>query len=147
MTAAAVCLLLPVAGWAQVPAGPAFRVNGSTTGRQVYPALAMDAGGQFVVVWEHSPQYSMGDVFARRFAADGTAVTDELRVNEFTTAFQGAADVALDARGNAVVVWADARGDSDVFGRRVAASGVPLGSDFIVNTYTLGMEGSPAVAA
>ena len=50
-----------------------FRVNAYTTGQQGNAAVAMDAGGNFVVVWgSEAPDEPYG-VFARRFNAAGDA--------------------------------------------------------------------------
>jgi hypothetical protein len=65
------------------------------------------------------------------------------------------AAVARDAAGNFVVVWRSddlgAPGPNDdtsgIFGRRYAASGAPLGDEFLVNAYTTGSQTSPTVAA
>jgi hypothetical protein len=56
--------------------------------------------------------------------------------------------VASDASGNFVVVWHSQDGSSlGIFGQRYANSGAPLGSEFRVNTFTTGGQGTPAIAA
>jgi hypothetical protein len=57
----------------------------------------------------------------------------------------------MDAAGNATVVWSggsgqDGSGDG-VFAQRYEASGVALGGEFQVNSYTTYGQGDPAVAA
>jgi hypothetical protein len=48
-----------------------FRVNDYTAGAQGGPAVALDAAGRFIVVWESSDQDGEGGgVFGRRFVAD-----------------------------------------------------------------------------
>ena len=46
-----------------------------------------------------------------------------------------------------MVAWQgpDAGGGTDVFARRYDSSGVPLSGEFVVNTYTPGLRGSPRV--
>ena len=52
--------------------GGEFQVNTYTTGNQSYPAVAMDADGDFVVAWTEPGQDGSGyGVFARRFTARG----------------------------------------------------------------------------
>ncbi len=52
------------------PVGEPFRVNATTAGEQRRPAVALLAGGGFVVVWDTNTS----TLAARRFAADGTPV-------------------------------------------------------------------------
>jgi len=61
---------LPRAAWAQGnPVGPEFRVNTCATGHQRYPAVASDASGNFVVVWDSLGQDgSSHGVFGEGFA-------------------------------------------------------------------------------
>jgi hypothetical protein len=73
----------------------------------------------------------------------------EFRVNTYTTSFQDSAHVASDAVGNFVVAWRSYLQDgshSGVFAQRYDSSGMPLGSEFQVNTYTSGQQYRPAVA-
>ncbi len=82
----------------------------------------------------------------------GTASADDLQVNAYTTGDQRFPSVAVDAEGNAVVVWGsdgssgtDAS-DTSVQARLYAADGSPLAGEFQVNTYTTGDQRFPAVA-
>ena len=82
----------------------------SPTTDQSYPSVAALAGGGFVVTWTSSGQDGSGyDIYGQRYAADGTAVGSEFRVNTFTTNDQ---DLSLRdgarrrrLRGDVVVVW------------------------------------------
>ena len=80
------------------------------------------------------------------------AVGPEFQVNTYTTDAQYAPAVASDAAGNFVVVWysdrssgADAS-NSSIQGQRYDASGVALGSEFQINTYTTSIQTRPAIA-
>jgi hypothetical protein len=128
------------------PLGPEFRVNTYTTGGSFNPSAAGIAGGDFVVVWTRSG----GDVFGQRYNSSGAPVGSEFRVNTYTAGYQGEPAVASDAFGNFVFVWTSAGQDGanfGVFGQRYASSGVPLGAEFRVNTYTTGYQYRPAVAS
>jgi hypothetical protein len=134
-----------------IPVGPEFRVNTYTTGDQYAPSTAMWGAGNFVVTW-HSPHDGSGSgVFGQRFLAGGVPNGPEFRVNSFTTGHQSQAAVATDLSGNFVVVWSSNGQDGDaagVFGQRFAAgSGLPIGPEFRVNTYTTGYQYHPAVAS
>jgi hypothetical protein len=104
------------------PVGPEFRVNAYTTSWQMVPAVAMDASGNFVVVWISGDQDgSSHGIFAQRYAGSGSALGPEFRVNTYTTGIQGAPWVAADDVGNFVVVWSSYGQDGShygVFGQR-----------------------------
>jgi hypothetical protein len=57
--------------------------------------------------------------------------------------------VAIGASGGFIVAWTSDGQDGSslgVFGRRFSTSGAPLASEFQVNSYTAGSQGSPSVA-
>jgi hypothetical protein len=128
--------------------GAEIQVNQFTTGAQTSPAVAMDADGDFVVVWQSALQDgSENGVFARRFASSGAAVGGELQVNTYTPSYQRAAVVAMDATGDFVVAWTSERDGSGfgVFARRFASTGAPAGGEFQVSTYTYNYQGNPEI--
>ena len=132
------------------PLGPEFRVNTYVPSTQYYPSVAASAAGNFVVVWNSLGQDGSGlGVFGQRYAAVGSPLGPEFRVNTFTTGHQGNAAVACDTAGNFVVTWPSYLQDGSlwgVFGQRYASSGTPLGPEFRVNAYTTGTQHFPAVA-
>jgi len=80
----------------------------------------------------------------------GDPLGSEFRINTYTTSAQWQPSVAADSSGNFVVVWHSNLQDGSsrgVFGQRSAASGVPLGPEFRVNTYTTDDQQDPSVAA
>jgi hypothetical protein len=131
---------VPRAAWAQGdPLGPEFRVNTYTTGYQIFPSVAADSAGNFVVVWTSVQDGSSYGSFGQRYASSGAPLGPEFRVNTFTTGYQVGVSVAVDSSGNFVVVWESFAQDGSghgVFGQRYASSGAPLGPEFRVNTYT-----------
>jgi hypothetical protein len=135
---------------AGVPRGSEFEVNTYTTGYQGEPAVAVDPEGKFVVVWSSYAQDGDGmGVFGQRYDAAGTRVGGEFRVNSYTTNGQYAPAVAMDAGGRFAVVWWSHTLDGSltgIFGQRYDAAGLPLGSEFRINTYTTGAQTTPAVA-
>jgi len=132
------------------PVGPEFRVNTFTTGRQYRPSVAMDAGGDFVVVWLSLDQDGSGyGVFGQRYQSSGAPAGPEFRVNSYTTARQTGARVDSDPGGSFVVVWHSTGQDGSgrgVFGQRYDSVGNPLGAEFRVNTFTTSYQDYPAVA-
>jgi hypothetical protein len=92
------------------PKEATFQVNTYTPGDQWQPSVAMDADGDFVVVWHSrygSDEHRDG-VFAQRYAADGTPQGGEFQVNTSTSSkvydFRYPR-VAMNASGNFVIVW------------------------------------------
>jgi hypothetical protein len=132
--------------------GGEFRVNTFTTAAQSYSSVAVDANGNFEVVWASQTQDGPGfGVFGRRYdGTSGAPLGPEFRVNSYTTNDQYSPSIAADGSGNIVVVWASDTqdgSDSGIFGQRYASTGTPLGPEFRVNTYTTADQGSPDVAA
>ncbi|HEX9236055.1 MAG TPA: hypothetical protein VF972_07225, partial [Actinomycetota bacterium] len=129
--------------------GAEFRVNTYTTGSQFLPRVAADPGGNFVVAWS-SPDGSGDGVFAQRYDTAGPPRGGEFAVNVFSSFNQSWPEVATAAAGNFVVVWTSATqdgGGQGIFGRRFASTGLPLGSEFRVNTYTSNDQILPTVAS
>jgi hypothetical protein len=142
---------LPRAAGAQgEPLGPEFRVNTYTTNYQFRAAVASDGAGNFVVVWDSVVQDgSFNGVFGQRYDNSGMPLGPEFRVNSFTPGPQGLASVGADVSGNFVVAWTSLQDGSSygVFAQRYAAStGVPVGGEFRVNTYTTAAQGFPSVS-
>ncbi len=126
--------------------GGEFQVNSYTTGEQSLPDVAMDAGGDFVAVWQSDPSLGMdpsgSNIWGQRYASDGNPLGGEFQVNSYTTSFQGSPAVAADADGDFVVVWEGygsvGTDDSEesIQGQRYSSDGTPLGHQFQVNSYT-----------
>ncbi|HXK22359.1 MAG TPA: hypothetical protein VMS55_06730, partial [Myxococcota bacterium] len=136
--------------------GGEFQVNSYTSNFQVAPAVAADAAGGFVVVWESrgssGSDHSGFSVQGQRYASNGAAQGGQFQVNTFVANDQFGPAVATDADGDFVVVWtslgssqSDQSGVS-VQGQRYASSGAALGSEFQVNTYTTLDQGAASVA-
>ena len=142
---------------AGVPQGGEFRVNTYTTGDQAAPNVAMDAGGNFVIVWESWPINGTGQlgqdgdgpgVYAQRYDAAGVPQGQEFRVNTYTTAGQENPSVAMDGDGDFIVAWESNYqvNNIDVFAQRYTAEGLPQGGEYQVNTHTTARQWRPAVA-
>ncbi len=146
---------MTVGPWIGTAAADDVQVNTSTTGSQRSAAIALDADGDFVVVWQ-SPSSGGTDPGTssqgQRYASDGSAAGGEFQVNTYTTGNQTRAAVSLDSDGDFVVVWqstGSSSTDSDstsVQGQRYAADGSAIGGEFQVNTYTTGSQRYPAVS-
>lgn len=135
---------------AGTPLGAEFRVNSYTSGFQQLPAIAMDATGDFVVTWQSPDQDgSTYGIYAQRYNSAGIAQGGEFRVNTYTTSIQDSPSVAMDHAGDFVITWRSYSQDGSSYGiyaKRFNASGVAQGTEFKVNTFTTGIQGSPSVA-
>ncbi len=130
--------------------GSEFKANTYTTGNQAGEQVAMDAAGDFVIVWESAGQDGSGyGVYGQRYNAAGTALGPEFKVNTYTTGDQQYPSVAMDAAGDFVVAWSSNGQDGSGYGiyaQRYNSSGTAQGSEFKVNTYTTNSQNSPSVA-
>ena len=127
------------------PLGAEFRINQFVTGTQQYSVVRGDSAGNFVAVWESAGQDgSLNGVYARRFAADGTALGNEFAVPSNTTGDQYGPTLAMDRYGNFVVSWTDGNaldGSAEsVWMQRFDANGNRVGSSVLVNQTTSGYQ-------
>ncbi len=130
--------------------GGEFDVNDYTTGEQAEPRVAIDADGDFVVVWTSQSQDGSGlGVYAQRFDRGGVARGPEMLVNTTTFANQQMADVAMSPDGGFVVTWVSMNQDGDsggIYAQVYGADGTAIGGEFQVNTTTANLQQQPAIA-
>jgi hypothetical protein len=132
-----------------VSSGSEFQVNTYTTGFELSPSVAMDAGGDFVIAWCSFGQD--GDyfgIFAQRYNNAAEPQGTEFQVNTFTTTAQSNPAVAMDSGGDFVITWQSRYQDNSsygVFGQRYSVSGLPAGSEFQVNTFSTSNQSEPNV--
>ncbi len=127
---------------AGVAQGEEWQVSAGTTEVDFEPDVAMDAEGEFVVVWTGAGVFP-GDllVIGRLYAADGSQV-EVFLVGSGTSDRARAPAVAMGSDGSFVVAWDNDESDgSDVDGRSVQArrfdsTGEPEDDQFQVNSYT-----------
>jgi hypothetical protein len=139
---------------AGTPLTEEIQVNTYTTGSQSAPAVATDADGDFIVVWNSVHDGSSRGVFGRVFSNTGGALGDEFQVNAYTLFDQQGPVVAASTAGDFVVVWRSQGqlglpNQYDLLGRRISSGGAPLAGEFQVNIHgsTLVSPSSPSVAA
>jgi hypothetical protein len=79
------------------------------------------------------------------------AAAADVQINVRTAGSQANPAVAMDAAGNAVVVWSSyftsSGRSNDILARRLDAQGVPADDEFVVNAAGAGNQTEPAVAA
>lgn len=130
--------------------GTEFQVNTFTIDRQDSPAVAIDSGGGFMVVWTGIDQDGDGyGIFAQQFLSNGAPTGGEIQVNTYTPDDQNFTKVAAEPGNVFVVVWQSSLQDGSsigIFGQRFIAGGGPLGSEFLVNSFTVNEQYLPSVA-
>ena len=124
------------------PIGFNFKVNDDTTPTdQVYPAIAIDGFGNFVVTWRDTRHGSMYlHIYAQRYDSSGVPLGSNFKVSEDVgNVAQVQPDVAMDNSGNFIITWECNRNgwdNYDIYAQRYDSSGAPLGSNFRVNDDT-----------
>ena len=89
------------------PLGEEFGVNTCVSGNQSAPSVATEPGGDFLIAWQSAEQDgSLLGVYAQHFAADGSPVGGEMRVNTVAAGEQSWPAVDMLSRDRFVVVWA-----------------------------------------
>ncbi|GAB5522099.1 MAG: hypothetical protein RhofKO_43500 [Rhodothermales bacterium] len=137
--------------------GGEFQVNTETHGQQMHPSVAMDADGDFVVVWQstdgNGADTDGAGIKGQRYDANGTAQGSEFLVNTYTASSQTAPSVAMDADGDFTVAWESRGSDgtdnqhASVQAQRYEADGTASDSQFQVNeAYTRSGQKQAAVA-
>ena len=132
------------------PIGTEFQVSLEATADQSNPEVAMDADGDFMVVWQDGGSLD-GDgygIFGRRYGQNGNPEGPQFQINTYTTSAQMLPDVAMDSAGNVVVVWQSFGQDGNadgIFGQRYDTNGIAAGAEFQVNSWTSNNQEEPAV--
>jgi hypothetical protein len=135
------------------PLGENFKVN-DNPGRGKYIgfnfAVAMDADGDFVVVWQDN-RNNNSDIYAQRYDSNGLAIGNNFKVNDDLSGVnQFEPAVAMNPSGEFVVVWGDYRESKySLYGQRYSSSGEVSGSNFkIISTEPsrIGVPGRSQIA-
>jgi hypothetical protein len=125
------------------------QVNSVFAADQSQPAIGMNGAGAFVVAWSSDLQDgSSTGIYARRFAANGTALSNEFLANTTTVGAQNNPTVAVSSGGDFVIAWqtADDGVLTGVFAQRYDQAGAPFSTEFTVNETTTGLQEEPDVA-
>lgn len=121
---------------AQTPEAVGDEFQVSKAGYALYPAVDMDARGDFVVVWQRGYydiflEYPSYYLWGRRFASDGSALSNQFPLG--APAEGDPFDLAVAPDGRFVVVWAAGRfydWFQTLAGQRFHRSGTPDGIAF-----------------
>jgi Ca2+-binding RTX toxin-like protein len=86
------------------PLGSEILVNETTRSDQVTPSVAMDAGGNFGIVWA-SGRNRDSRIFGQRFLSSGSRDGSEFQVNESNSDEQASPVIGLSPTGDFAVTW------------------------------------------
>jgi hypothetical protein len=131
--------------------GAEFQVSptGSTACRR-FPAVASDAFGNFVVVWQSNEESGgVTGIFGQRFNNIAQPQGAEFQVNVVTADADLAPAVAMSPDGRFFVAWQSNGEDGSgwgIYGRSYAAGGGSPSGEIAVNQTTAGGQHSPGVA-
>lgn len=133
-------------------------VSGPEAAYASEPAVTVGPAGAFIVVWRGLPNPNgPSQIYARRFAADGSPLAGAFLVSRCQDCQQREPDVARAPDGRFTVAWTELDGGvtsiphfgrptTDVMVRRFGADGKPLGSKQRVGHIPFGLESEPDVA-
>jgi hypothetical protein len=132
--------------------GDEFVVNSYLNYSQQFSQVAMDASGNFAVVWQSDQQDgSAWGLYGQRFNAAGQRQGGEFQVNSYTTDKQTNPQIAMDADGDFMVAWQSMGADGSGYGiyaRSYSPAGVAKqSSDFRVNKTTANWQYEPSISA
>lgn len=134
------------------PLGSEFLANVTTNEERSEPQVAMSANGDFVIGWlSYGGDSTFFDIYARRFAKDGTPQSGEFPVISGEDAKNNQQEFALGVarNGSFVVLWADLPDipplPNGFFGQRFATGGEPLGQPFQISSSSKTIRLEPAI--
>jgi hypothetical protein len=134
---------------AAAPVGPEFQVNTYIAGDQIQPAVAADADGDFVVVWEcdvgRSGDSDAAEVRAQRYNAAGLPQGEGFRVSSSMASdyYQHGPAVAMDQDGDFAIAWVGL--NARVYFQRYNASGAPQAGQVQVSSLPGYWDKSPHI--
>jgi hypothetical protein len=126
-----------------------FQVNNYTISGQINPYVAALKDNGFIVVWASAGQdgNSYG-VYSQRYNATGLPIRSEFRINTNTINDQSGPRIAALIDGGFIAAWSSFQNglDYDIYGQRYNIMGLPVGSEFLVNTNTTNSKLVEAIA-
>ncbi len=114
------------------------------------PAITARAVGAADDAGDASNPGTVADQAGGPVASEPTPIGGEFRVNTYTTGTQQYSAIAALAGGGFVVTWSSLSQDGSsygIYGQRYTAAGTADGSEFSVNTYSVGQQSYASVAA
>ena len=129
------------------PAGGEFALSLTVSDTQQTPAVAVDASGNSIAVWQSNHQDAEGwGIYGRKLDPAGNPVRGEFLVNQTQTHDQTDPSIAVDAAGDFVVSWTSTQaGHPDIYARVFNSAATPITNEILVNASTTGNQQDSAV--
>jgi hypothetical protein len=116
---------------------PTVRPDAPSPNTQGTPTVVRMSDGGTMVIWRDTYADPNGDIFGRRFLADGTAASDTIRIVDpgpYVGASQDTPAAASSGEGEVVVAWLDGRsGDGDIYVQRLGPTGRRIEKNILVS--------------
>lgn len=121
------------------------------TGSAMYPAVAMNPAGDYVLAWRAADAEADENIWAAAYRASGALAVPPFQVNVGAAGYQQYPTVGIDGDGRFVVAWhtdplSPGATEGNVWMRAFDADGAPLTGDVQLNTYTDGPQTNANVA-
>ncbi|MEN9358914.1 MAG: hypothetical protein RL095_449 [Verrucomicrobiota bacterium] len=125
--------------------GSEFRVNTTTVNSQGDSDITVLSNGNYVIVWNSDGQDgSSNGIFGQVFSPNGDRIGGEFQINSYTSSNQQLPKISSLNDGGFVVVWdssgQDATSSWGVYGQRFNENATKFGSEFRVNSSTVGYQ-------
>jgi len=128
------------------PGGPDYKIVGSLPGDQVWPEIAVNTNGGWLVWQDNAADGSGFGIRAIKLDKQFVPTGQFFRVNQLTNYDQEKPRVALLSDGGAVVVWQGGqRGGERIYARFINSNGTFRTADVVVNTCTNEFQANPSV--
>jgi hypothetical protein len=129
-----------------------LNVNTLTTGVQLSSQIAMNAQGDYVIVWDNAQndQTNPFGIYAQMFSAEGNPIGENIPIATSSNFSQDLPAIAMHDNRSFVVAWKEPSPESgssvDIYARSYGANGLPLGNPRRVNQMIQGTQRTPAIA-
>ena len=130
-----------------LPLGGEFRVNSFTNDQQLFPSVAINNDGTFIVVWEsnNTPEENYKAICGQLYDSNGVEFEAEFFINVESSVCRYP-DVVADANGNFAVVWLQDKSSNSIMARLFDPNGTPRTDTFQVNTVRFNSVTRPSIA-
>jgi len=130
-----------------LPISDEFRVNSPVDDQQLFPAVAVNKDGTFIVVWEsrNTPEQGDRSICGKIYDINGVELVPEFFINDEPSVYRYP-DVAVDANGNFTVVWLQDKSSNSIMARLFDPNGTAQTETFQVNTVRFSSITRPSVA-
>ncbi len=124
-----------------------FQINTTTTGSQWDPRITSD-GVNYFAVWKSDDGDENG-VYGQRLDKFTSLSGPELLINTYTTSHQMVSSIASNSS-NYLITWSSIGQDGStqsIYAQLIGTDGSIIGSEFKINTYTTGTQGTASAVA